>query len=165
MALSDAALSELPLSAFTSETLDVSVSETMSATDSVSALAIFESAVVETMSAGDVPSADGIVGGTISEAASATDVFDASGIFPASVTETTSASDAYSATGTLAAAVVESAPISDELEPTQYSMFWFLSFEDVVPPPEGEGPGNPGILKKGLRQRRVYPPLRRGERE
>ena len=159
MAIADSTIAEFPIAAPASAGLSDSVAETASAVDVVSALATFPSSIAETASAVDDVHVLGEVGGSIAETATASDTVSAVVTFANTISEAVSSSDVYTSVGILAGAVVESAHASDTISPLQMTLTWFLSFEEVVPAPEGEGPGNPGKLFGDYRLIQTYPSL------
>ncbi len=79
----------------------------------------------------------------------------AAGEYDLTIAEIASAEDTVSGLATYNLTVAESASATDTYPVTQTGLVWFLSFADVVPPPEGEGPGNPGKLKGDLRYEEI----------
>lgn len=104
----------LPLGTTGGTTYNVDVSESASATDAVSALATFVSAIAESVSATETPSAVLVAVADVSESASATDATNwGSATYNVDVTEAASAADAVTAITTLVAAASESLSASD----------------------------------------------------
>lgn len=159
MALADAALSVYAIAGSANFVLSGTVSETASASDTVSTSGAFGATVAETANAVDQVAADGQVQGSIAESASATDSVSSTAVFPKSVSESAAAADTVSVLGAFTAALSESAPATDTFTVTdQMRLYWYLSFASVVPPPVGQGPGNPGVMKGGYRLEPLRPP-------
>ena len=95
-----------------------SISESASASDSLSALAVFGGALSESASAADTLAASAALAGALSEAASAADVVAAAAAFAGALSEAASASDDIDASigaATYAVALDESVSASDVL--------------------------------------------------
>ena len=94
---------------------DVSISESVSASDSLSALAVFGGALSESASAADTLAASAALACALSEASSASDVVSAAAAYAGALSEASSASDAVSASASLTGALSESASAADAL--------------------------------------------------
>ena len=97
---------------------DESLSESVSASDSLSAAAAFGGALAEAASAADALAAVAALAGDLSEAASASDVVSAAAAYADALSEAASASDAVSATAQMAGALSESVSASDAVSST-----------------------------------------------
>ncbi len=143
----------------------LAVSEATSAADAVTVLGTYAVGVSETSSALDTPSALGVFGLTLVESTSTSDIYAVGNILSLGVAEAASASDLYEMIKSINLTVVEVAAAVDytnggfaypvevtefsNLSDTQASVIYvkpYLSFRRVDPPPEGQGPGNPGVL-------------------
>jgi hypothetical protein len=96
-----------------SGTHNVSVAETGSGADTLSAIATLVRSLTETAAATDTPSAARVSPVAIAETGAATDTPTAAGVFPRSVAETGAATDAPSATYTAAASLAEAGAATD----------------------------------------------------
>ena len=94
---------------------DVSISESVSASDNLSASAAFGGALAEAVSAADALAAVATLAGALSEASSASDVVSAAAAYAGALSEASSASDAVSASASLTGALSESASAADAL--------------------------------------------------
>jgi len=108
--------------------------------------AVYEDAVTETATATDSVGIQGIFGESVTEAATAADTVSALGNFSSVIEETVEALDTSGVSITYAAGVEESANATDIVDGRKFLLTWFLSFAQVTPPPELQGPGNPGKL-------------------
>lgn len=135
----------------TAPPIDDGVVEAATATDTVISLTDFTAAVSESASAADIVEIVGDWGGTVTEVASAADTVSVAGALSASVSESAAAADTTSAIAVYNVAVAEACAAVDEVSARKYILTWFLSFADVTPPPQFQGPGNPGKLKGDFR--------------
>lgn len=131
------------------------VEESASALDTVSAEVILAAAVAESESAVDSVSAATVGEVGVEESASAADTVSAQFTLAPSVVEATSAVEIVSAGATITTSVTETSPASDTLSTEQTRRVWFLSFANVTPPPQFQGPGNPGKLKGDYRDEEI----------
>lgn len=156
MAIADGAIADFSIAASPATTSNVS--ETTSATDAVSSLAVFASTITESVSAADAVTDTGTFNVGITEAASAVDTVNIGRpTFDATVTEAVTSTDSLQSTGPFHISLDEVANAQDTTDPVQKRLTWFLSFADVVPAPSGEGPGNPGKLFGDFALTQIYP--------
>jgi hypothetical protein len=94
-------------------TYNVSVSESATATDSVSAVAIFASSTSESATATDAVTAVAVLASTVSETAAASDACSAAAVLAASCSEAAVATDSVTCAAVFAAAVSEAAAATD----------------------------------------------------
>ena len=92
-----------------------SISESASASDSLSALAVFGGALSEAASAADTLAASAALAGALSEASSAADVVAAAAAFSGALSESASAADSVSASLVRVGGLTESASADDAL--------------------------------------------------
>jgi len=162
-----------------------SVSESVSAADTDSALAVFASSLTETLSAADTEASVGVFSSAVAETASAADALATGGSFGVSVAENSNIADLVSGGTGIGVGVSEASPASDDFDTVRYlnlsvdesapllditnggfpysegvsefsnlsdslaSVIYvkpYLCFRRAVPAPDGEGPGNPGVL-------------------
>lgn len=97
---------------------DVSISESVSASDSLSAAAAFGGALAEAVSAADALAAVATLAGDLSEAASASDVVSAAAAYAGALSEAASASESASAFSVRSAELSEAASASDAVSST-----------------------------------------------
>ena len=121
--------------------------EATSAADVVSVLGAFGESVAETASAADSLEASGAYSVVVAEIAAATDtVILSSSVLVGSVVESSPALDTVSSAYRIDTSIAEVANAADEVSAKRVTYHWFLSFAQVTPPPELQGPGNPGKL-------------------
>lgn len=160
-----------------SSVLGATTTETSSSVDTVSALQLRTGTVAETSSLTDTVSVAASTWiGVVGETASALDTLDALEIDAVDVAEALNATDTVTVPGvvlhtTIAEVAVaqdvvashanynvnntELASAEDTVSSRKYTRKWFLSFAQVVPPPAGQGPGNPGKLFGSFRLEEV----------
>ncbi len=168
---------------FAAPPINDTVTETVSAADAQAALAVFASSLTDAANALDSVTVVGTVSDSVSEVAAAADTVGVTGVqgvviaesvtaldtvtlgtlILAAIAEAASASDTVTLIIPVVDEIVEEALAADEYSVVQYRQTWFLSFERVVPPPTGQGPGNPGELFGDTRLQ-IYPPVDRRTR-
>ncbi len=132
------------------------ITESASAVDSVSSLSGFVASITETGTALETISALATSGLSIVETAVALDTVAAVAVWARAIIEVAVAVDEISAVST--EHVDEFASAADRIPVVQQRRTkWFLSFAQVVPPPVGQGPGNPGKLFADFKSVQIYP--------
>ena len=107
--------------------------------------------VIEAMALADTVAADGVGEASVFEDITLADAASATAVFSPAVSETLTLADVLSATGVFGGSVSEAMTLSESTTAIRFVRTWFLSFANVTPPPDMQGPGNPGKLKGDYR--------------
>jgi len=156
MAIADVPIASIPIAG--SVAYIAAITEAMTLADAVSSVGTFNVSVNETLTLSDLVIADGIIAVSVDENLALVDVISSTAEFASTLVETLTLADTSTASLTVLGAVAESLHLADTVTiSSHFSYVWQLSFENVVPPPELQGPGNPGVLKGILVYKQVYP--------